>query len=482
MILFSSHGELATRLPIDGRAAYQARDADDEGLLQDLARIGFVQRMNASASETGTSGTGWRWCGDHFASSRPLLALLARFDLHLEVELAADEAVWIAAAIESSAATDARQAFSGTGFRPDRAVRACLGEFAEFQSWLYRLGDADTHCDQRMLVERAIDPWSVLGFALPQRDRRLELNDAWLGYESIPTMDAFAGEIDWTAAYALGDGSTYWLPSQLCFGQYGARAKCADPTWRSDSNGCAAGTTREKALAHALLELVERDATGIWWYGRVRRPAVPREHLEGDPLSLALKARERLGQRVLLLDLTHDLEIPVVAAILAGADGDLLALGFGCDLEPARAIRSAYREMCQMEFSIAFAKHRVALAGEAARAEDRRLLAWLADASTLPHLQPDEQLAGRASSNDAINDAQTIERVHDRLRRAGLQTYVVDLERPDIGVPAVRAFVPGLCHYKPRLGFTRLVEVPRALGWRSASFGPQDLSTLPLLI
>jgi ribosomal protein S12 methylthiotransferase accessory factor len=294
--------------------------------------------------------------------------------------------------------------------------------------------------------------------------------------------EAFDGEIDWTAARSLSDGATRWLPSQLCFGRYGVRAKCVDTAWRADSNGCAAGPTREKALAHALLELVERDATGIWWYGQVRRPAVPHRHLQDHALEEALKARTRLGQRVRLLGLTHDLEIPVVAAILTDADGSLQALGFGCDLAPARAIRSAYREMCQMELSIAFARHRVALAGEAARPEDRRLLTWLAEASTLPHLQPIEELAARSSSNDVLGDEQTIQLVCNRLRRAGLEAYAIDMERAEIGVPVVRAFVPGLCHYKPRLGFKRLIEVPRAPGWRDASFGQQDLSRLPLLI
>lgn len=477
MILAAVHGETANRLPSDGEAGYHARTAGERTALLDLARLGFVQRISSGPAEGA-----WQWCGNHPAIDRALLSLLARFDLHLEVGLAADETVWIAAAIPERADEAARQAFSGTGFQPDEAIRACLGELAEFQSWLYRPADSGTHCDRRMLGKKAIDPWCALGFAPIQREQRQAFNTAWIGYDSIPVPDAFDGEIDWTAARSLSDGATLWLPSQLCFGQYGVRAKCADTAWRSDSNGCAAGPTREKALAHALLELVERDATGIWWYGRLRRPAMARTHLEDDPLERALKARTRLGQRVRLLDLTHDLEIPVVAAILTDVDDNLLALGFGCDLAPARAIRSAYREMCQMELSIAFARQRIAQAGEAVRPEDRRLLAWLAEASTLPHLQPDEGSAARSSSNDGLDDGQIIQRLCDRLRHAGLEAYTVDMARAEIGVPAVRAFVPGLCHYKPRLGFKRLVEVPRALGRRDASLGRQDLSQLPLLI
>jgi ribosomal protein S12 methylthiotransferase accessory factor len=470
MILSSAHGELASRLP-DG-AAFQARSADGQTLL-DLARVSLVQPMNAHSA--------WRWSGAHAGADRALLTLLARFDLHLEIGVSADDTVWIAAAIQEHG--DATPAvFSGTGFAPDDAIRTCLGEFAEFQSWLYRPEDSARRCDTAALDAPVIDPWDVLGFAPTQRERRHAFNTACVGYDAIPAPDAFDGATEWTAVEALADRSRRWLPSQICFGRYGERSDCADRTWRADSNGCAAGPTHHGASARALLELVERDATGIWWHGRIRRPAVPRSELDNDPVSQALAARARMGHQVRLLDLTHDLEIPVVAAILADADGALLALGFGCHVDRVRAVRSAYRELCQMELSIAFAKQRVARDGDAARPEDRRLLDWLAKVGPLPHLRQDEDLVARRAPTVASDDEHTIALVCERLRRARIAAYVRDLQRPEIGVPAVRAFAPGLCHFKPRFGFKRLTEVPRALRWRDTGFEPGDMSDLPLLV
>jgi ribosomal protein S12 methylthiotransferase accessory factor len=471
MILSSAHGELASGLPDD--VAFQARSADEQTALVDLERIGFVHPMNAHSA--------WRWAGAHPRADRSLLALLAQFDLHLEIGAAADDTVWIAAAIQEHGGTTPT-AFSGTGFSPDDAVRTCLGEFAEFQSWLYRPEDSARRCDPAALDAPVIDPWEMLGFTPTQRDRRHSFNTAWVGFDAIPAPDAFDGTIDWTEVAALTGTSGRWLPSQICFGRYGARSNCADRAWRADSNGCAAGPTRQNALARALLELVERDATGIWWHGRVRRPAVPRSELDDDPVSQALVARARMGQQVRLLDLTHDLEIPVVAAILTDADGALAAFGFGCHLDRVRAVRSAYRELCQMELSIAFARRRVARDGDAAQPEDRRLLDWLAKAGALPHLRPDEQLVARHAPTLVSDDEQAVALVCERLRRAGLDAYVRDLQRPEIGVPAVRAFAPGLCHFKPRFGFKRLTEVPRALRWRDARVEHQDVSDLPLLV
>lgn len=473
MILFSAHGELAGRLPID--SAFHARDAEEEKALFDLANAGFLDQMNRHSSGT------WSWNAGNSKADRALLMLLARFDLHLEVGQMSDETVWIAAAIQERGG-DLRNAFSGSGFRPQDAIRTCLGESAEFYSSLFRPGDSSRRCGREALNKRTINPWEMLGFSPSQRALREDFNAAWQDFDSVPTPGAFDGEIDWTAIEALADGSTRWLPTQVCLGRYGERAACADRTWHTDSNGCAAGSTRRNALAQALLELVERDATGIWWYGGAQRPALSTSLFEGDPLGEALAVRKSMKQRVQLLDLTHDLEIPVVAAILRSADGSLAALGFGCHVDHMHAARSAYREMCQTELSIAFARRRVQQAGQSATMRDRRLLDWLLKASALSHLEADAAMPACPSPRMAGDHEHVVDVINDRLHRAGLEAYVLDLQRPDIGVPAVRAFVPGLCHFKPRLGFRRLIDVPRALRWRDATFGPNDLSTLPLLI
>ena len=48
---------------------------------------------------------------------------------------------------------------------------------------------------------------------------------------------------------------------------------------------------------------------------------------------------------------------------------------------------------------------------------------------------------------------------------AGLPPLAVDLLRPDVGIPVVKAFVPGLRHTRNRLGAGRLYDVPVRLGW-----------------
>src|SRR6185503_19186115 len=111
MILFSAHGVLASALPEDGRSS-SARTSRERSALDDLERIGFVQRGDEGGEPA------WRWRSKHPAGDRALLGLLARFDLDLELGLAADETVWIAAAIQRSAAREEREAFSGSRLHP----------------------------------------------------------------------------------------------------------------------------------------------------------------------------------------------------------------------------------------------------------------------------------------------------------------------------------------------------------------------------
>lgn len=416
-----------------GRAAM----GSDGTVRSDLHRFGFGDPMDAA--------------------DRRLLALLSAFDLKLQLGQALDGHAWIAAAVWEPPDETEGDVFGGAGFEPADAIRSCLGEFAEFQSWLFRPGDTARH---GVADARTVDAWSVLGFSEHQRAA---------GGDDIPDGPTFAGAIDWSESTCLNDGLAWELPAQLCHGRYAQRTRSRSP-WRSDSNGCAAGETPDSARLAALLELIERDAAGIWWYARCRRPGIDPARLDRPALQAALEARRQSGQTIHLLDLTNDLQVPVVAAILLEEE-QLLGLGFGCKPNLGAAAVAAYLELCQMELSIAVARKR-------AHRQDEPLLRWLErmNAGEQPHLLP-------AGTTDAAQAAEpTFDDLLQRLSSIGLRTYAIDLTRADIGVPATRLFIPGLCHDKPRLGHQRLVTVPKALGWRERSFSADDLNETPLLL
>ncbi len=74
--------------------------------------------------------------------------------------------------------------------------------------------------------------------------------------------------------------------------------------FHTDSNGCAAGNTRDEAIVQGFLELVERDAYAIWWYNRVQRAEVDLGQFD-DSLCADLKAQfAEAGRKLWVLDIT----------------------------------------------------------------------------------------------------------------------------------------------------------------------------------
>ncbi len=98
-------------------------------------------------------------------------------------------------------------------------------------------------------------------------------------------------------------------------------------------NGCAAGVGREEAVLQALLELVERDACAIWWYNRLPRPVLQLDQIDDDYARRLQRHYRQLGWEIWAIDLTHDLAIPVYAALAFEPQQQRYAIGFGCHLD-----------------------------------------------------------------------------------------------------------------------------------------------------
>ena len=138
-----------------------------------------------------------------------------------------------------------------------------------------------------------------------------------------------------------------------------ARAICRSPTvitarasrsatggWSRTRTARRPATTSRKRSAR-VLELVERDAVGLWWYNRVRRPAVDLDSFD-EPYSARSGPVRRAARDLWVLDLTTDLD-PVFAALSRRLDHpiDRPIFGFGAHLEPRLGILRAVTEMNQ---------------------------------------------------------------------------------------------------------------------------------------
>ena len=63
-------------------------------------------------------------------------------------------------------------------------------------------------------------------------------------------------------------------------------------------------------MLQGFMELVERDATAIWWYNRLNRPGVDLASFGLGYLTELAAHYDSLERDLWALDLTHDLGIP----------------------------------------------------------------------------------------------------------------------------------------------------------------------------
>ncbi len=233
-----------------------------------------------------------------------------------------------------------------------------------------------------------------------------------------------------------------------------------------ESNGLGAGLTMEAAKAHALAELVERDAVAIWWNNAVARPRLKLP--EGDA---GAATHRRRGRAMALLDLTHDLGVPTRAALAWDpATGGAITAGFAADPDPARADRRALAESCL---------RLPALDDWRAGHRSGRLPRWFATGNVghFPWLLAGPERA--APPPDPMAPPARLAALLRAITGAGLRPLIVDLLRPDTGIPVVKALVPGLRHTRNRFGPGRLFDVPARLGWLATPRTQSELLPFP---
>ena len=213
--------------------------------------------------------------------------------------------------------------------------------------------------------------------------------------------------------------------------------------FRTNTNGLASGNTIEEATFHALMEVVERDA---WSLVEATRNTGPRVEGITDGLAADLLAKfAAAGVEVTLKDITSDIGVPTVAAVADDVvlkDPALLTIGMGSHTSAGIAVLRALTEVAQSRLTQIHgaredtdtADVRRKIGYERTKRLNRH---WFADGDAV-------EFAAMPSfdTDDFLTD---IHHVTDRLGAAGLsRVIVVDLTRPEIGVPVVRVIVPGL--------------------------------------
>ena len=347
-----------------------------------------------------------------------------------------------------------RVAAAGKGASPDQAIVGAIAEAVERSCGVFRGDEPRRRASFEELGEEAITPDELLLYS----DRQLARGEA----PAAPWRPDLPSE--WTAVHSLADGRRRWMPTALAF--HGYRPPPGAWGHPADSNGCAAGRCPEEAVLQGLLELVERDAVALWWYN-----ALPRPRLDpgADPRAAALCSVCRShGRELVLLDLTSDLGLPVVAAVGLPEDGEGRPLfGFGAHLDPALVFGRALGELGQF----------LPAADGTSRADRRasaRVPPWLASAAS----SPADAILPCGPECDDFSAALML--VLDRLAGAGLEAWALDQTRDRGALSVVRVVAPGLRPWTRRLAPGRLYDVPVAMACWPAPRAEDEMERQPL--
>ncbi|SDO78343.1 TOMM precursor leader peptide-binding protein [Actinacidiphila guanduensis] len=377
-----------------------------------------------------------------------------------------------------------RSRASGKGSTALQARVGAVCEAVERYSGLFHGDEARITATYRELGEQAIHPNSLAQFSERQyRERdRWNAGDSSFAYVGVPFDENMP--LEWSPIHSLTGGPTRYMPTMQHYYFY---PKPHDKIYAwADSNGCAAGTTPDDALLQGMMELFERDAVAMWWYNRVPRPAVDLDTSDDPFVARCRDAYRSVRRELWVLDVTNDLGVPVFVAASRRTDKPVedILMAFGAHLDPRVALRRALSELNQFLPAVVD----VATDGSGYRFPDPTQLRWWATARLAdhPYLAPDAARSavsldsfGHRPSHDIARD---LRHAIDVCTTAGLETYALDFTRPDIGLPVMKAIVPGLRHFWARFAPGRLYDVPVALGWLDAPTAEADLNPVAMFL
>nr|WP_042187455.1 YcaO-like family protein [Kibdelosporangium sp. MJ126-NF4]CEL18103.1 FIG00820054: hypothetical protein [Kibdelosporangium sp. MJ126-NF4]CTQ90668.1 FIG00820054: hypothetical protein [Kibdelosporangium sp. MJ126-NF4] len=244
--------------------------------------------------------------------------------------------------------------------------------------------------------------------------------------------------LSWVRATSALGGDATWLP-RLCVGLDSTdQTRWVFPLFYVSSNGLASGNTWEEAVVHALCELLERDAlarAGHDWRGR-------RLHLTGlDEGCASLVERfERSDTSVVVRDLSDLVGLPCFEAAVWSRTLPHVFAGAGCHLDAEVALSRALTEAAQSRLTlIAGARDDIAHSIYAWLGTRRKLSDPLLNRPAPTRLFTDVESLATSSFAEDVRVLNSLVR-----HKTGHSPLVVDLSRPEIGIPVVRVVAPGL--------------------------------------
>jgi YcaO-like protein with predicted kinase domain len=254
----------------------------------------------------------------------------------------------------------------------------------------------------------------------------------------------------WIRGFDILNRRWSWVPHELVT-MNTVGLSLGQSCFSNTSNGLASGNHVLEAFEHGLCEVIERDAYALWMARGPKAALSRRIRLDSitDPSSRQLLAAFAAAEiSVAVFDMTSDVAVPTYACAIveAGERSHWRRLGvdWGCGthLSPVVALSRALTEAAQGRLT--------AIAGSRddnppqTYADYQRVETVLRSRDTV--FGAPEAVAFPATADDETDSFEgDLETMAARLQAVGIEEIVVlDLSKPDVGIPVVKVVVPGL--------------------------------------
>lgn len=225
-------------------------------------------------------------------------------------------------------------------------LQVCNGKGA---SWEQAARSAVSEAAELWASER-VDPTRLLLAAPSEMTARFGRERVW-GPSRFGVQDA--GRLSWIELEQTVEGGGVWVPASLVHCPPRGAPLFGLPGLSWTSNGCAAHVSAERALRHALLEVIERDQLARALPQGWTRAQVRKRRLGGLPAPVRerVDALERQGFRCILIDATPDRSfgIPIAGALLLDEERGPVPLtaGYSAAATAEAALIGALEEAAQ---------------------------------------------------------------------------------------------------------------------------------------
>jgi ribosomal protein S12 methylthiotransferase accessory factor len=154
---------------------------------------------------------------------------------------------------------------------------------------------------------------------------------------------------NWVWGYSFGRDRPVLVPESFVY--YRLPKSGGEPGFVCEiSSGCALGGCYEEAVLHGVLEVAERDAFLMAWYGQTPLPEIDLATVPDRRIPLVAERIERQGYRVRVFDTTQEHGIPsfwTFAEDATGTERPKAVSTGGSGLRPAEAMLAALHELSQ---------------------------------------------------------------------------------------------------------------------------------------